>query len=283
MSDVILVADSGSDIPASLAKEKNIHLVPMHVSMGGKFLNDGEFPPEDVCAYFDETGELPTTSGSSPGDFTKVFDEIHARWPEKKILYLGYSAVTTCSYQSAQVAAEGRDYVESIDTKQVSVGQGAVVLQMADFLTQNPTLAIDALLQKAKQLCEKARMCFLPDDLGYLRAGGRVSNSVFLVGRILNIHPRIEILDGRLVGTKRHRGKMENLVPDLIRNYAQEQKLSRSNLWLLRTVGLSESVCRIAEKVAAELNFENVTWMKPGSVITTHGGPRAFGMVAFCE
>ena len=48
---IILVAETGSDINPQLAAQYGIHLVPMHVSMGGKTLDDGSFPPEDVCAY----------------------------------------------------------------------------------------------------------------------------------------------------------------------------------------------------------------------------------------
>lgn len=125
---IVLVAETGSDITPALAEEYGIYLVPMHVSMGNETLDDGTFPPEDVCAYYDRTGTVPKTSASVPGDFERVFDEIHSRWPEKKILHLAYSAVTTCSYQSAVMASEGRDYVTSVDTKHVSVGQASVVL-----------------------------------------------------------------------------------------------------------------------------------------------------------
>ena len=38
--------------------------------------------------------------------------------------------------------------------------------------------------------------------LEFLRAGGRVSNAVALVGRVLGIHPLIEILDGNLTATR---------------------------------------------------------------------------------
>ena len=129
--NIILIAETGSDIPAGLAKELGITLVPMHVNMGNQTLDDGTFPPEDVCAYYDRTGKVPTTSGCTPYDFEKVFDELHAKYPEKKFLHLAYSAVTTCSYHSALLAAEGRDYVKSVDTKHVSVGQCAVVTAMA--------------------------------------------------------------------------------------------------------------------------------------------------------
>ena len=132
--NIILVAETGSDIPKELADKLGIYLVPMHVTMGGAILDDGTFPAEDVCAYYDKTGKCPTTSGSTPFDFEKVLDEIHAAHPDKKILHLAYSAVTTCSYQSCIVASEGRDYVKSIDTKHVSVGQAAVVLAVQKYL-----------------------------------------------------------------------------------------------------------------------------------------------------
>ncbi|MBQ6836644.1 MAG: DegV family protein, partial [Clostridia bacterium] len=102
--NVILVAETGSDITYKMAEELGIYLVPMHVTMGGAILDDGTFPPEDVCKYYDETGKCPTTAGSTPFDFEKVLDEIHAAHPDKKILHLAYSAVTTCSYQSCIVA-----------------------------------------------------------------------------------------------------------------------------------------------------------------------------------
>ena len=62
---IILVAETGCDIPAALAVEKDIFLVPMHVQMGDVTLEDGSFPPEDVCAYYDRTGKCATTSASS--------------------------------------------------------------------------------------------------------------------------------------------------------------------------------------------------------------------------
>ena len=135
---IVLVAETGSDITPELAEEYGIFLVPMHVSMGDQTLDDGAFPPEDVCAYYNATGKVPQTSASMPDDFTKVLDDIHRQWPDKHILHLAYSASTTCSYQNAILASEGRDYVTHIDTKHVSVGQAAVVLEAAKLLREHP-------------------------------------------------------------------------------------------------------------------------------------------------
>ena len=281
MKTIVLVAETGSDLPLELAEKFDVQIVPMHVSFDGTSVDDGSFPPEQILDYYNQTGKLPTTSGSTPGDFERIFDQIHEKWPEAQILYLAYSAVTTCSYQSGIIAAEGRDYVTAIDTMQVSVGQAAVVVAVAELLASQPELTIAQAAEAAKELISRAKMCFLPDNLEFLRAGGRVSNAAFLGSRILSLHPCIELLDGKLVATKKYRGKMTKVAAQLIRDYAESCHLERSRLWLVYTAGLSEEVMKKAEEAAKDCGFEEFCWVKAGGVITTHGGPAAFGLAGF--
>ena len=283
MKTIVLVAETGSDLSPELAAKYEVQIVPMHVSFDGTSVDDGSFPPERIVEYYRETGKLPTTSGSTPGDFEKVFDEIHSRWPEAQILYLAYSAVTTCSYQSGRIAAEGRDYVTAIDTKQVSVGQTAVIAAVAEFLAAHPESSVEQAAEEAKKWIERARMCFLPDNLEFLRAGGRVSNAAFLGSRILSIHPCIEIVDGKLVATRKYRGKMTKVAAQMIRDYANDCQLDRCRLWLVYTVGLSDEVRKSAEEAARACGFDELCWVKAGGVITTHGGPGAFGLAGFAR
>ena len=255
----------------------------MHVTFGDKTLDDGAFPVEKVCEYYSATGEVPKTSASSPADFQAVFDEIHERWPEKHILHLAYSAITTCSYQNAVTAAAGRDYVTSIDTKQVSGGQGAIVIRLAQMLDADPDMSVEAAIELANQICQDTRMCFLPDDLAYLRAGGRVSNVAFLGSRLFHIHPCIEVVDGLLVATKKFRGSLEKIAPRLIGEYTQSQRFNKSRLYLLASIGLRETVRQAAERAALQCGFLKTIWIQTGCVITTHGGPGAFGIAGFSE
>ena len=279
MSEFILVAETGSDIPPQLAEKLGIYLVPMHVTMNGKTLDDGSFPVEEICASYDQTGILPKTSGCSPEDFAKIFAKIHSAYPDKHILHLAYSAVTTVSYQSARIAAEDLDYVTSVDTKHVSAGQAAVVFQMAQVLEQHPDLTTEQAAQVARKISDNTKMCFLPSDLEYLRAGGRVSNVVALGGRILSLHPCIEMIDGYLVAKKKYRGSLEKVVPTLLREYTQREHFKKDHITLIWSVGLSDEIKRIAEAEVSRLGFEHFSWCKTGCVITTHGGPGVFGIV----
>lgn len=282
-SQIVLVAETGSDITAEQAKAYGIYLVPMHVSMAEQTLDDGTFPAEDVCTYYETTGKVPQTSASAPNDFEKVFDEIHQKWPEKKILHLAYSAVTTCSYQNAVLASEDRDYVTSVDTKQVSVGQAVVVLEVAKLLKEHPEMSVEEAAKAAERIADQVQMCFVPKNLDYLRAGGRVSNVVALTGNLLGLHPCIEILDGKLMAKKKYRGALDKVVPKLICDFTEEHNLKKDKVYFIYSTGLEERQRRVAEETAQSMGFRNVSWMKTGCVITCHGGPGCFGMVGFAE
>lgn len=64
--EIILVAETGSDLTPQQAQENGIYLVPMHVTMGDQTLDDGSFPPEEVCAYYQKTGTVPKPAPADP-------------------------------------------------------------------------------------------------------------------------------------------------------------------------------------------------------------------------
>lgn len=282
MKKIILVAESGSDITKEMAAQYDIHIVPMHVTFGDETTDDGSFPVEKIVNYYKETGKLPKTSGSNPGDF-EIFNTLHEKYPEAHILYLAYSAVTTVSYQSAKIMAEGRDFITLIDTKQVSVGQGAIVVEVAKYIKANPEAKINEVVEYTNELIERARMCFVPANLEFLKAGGRVSNAAYIGATILNLHPTIEILDGRLTATKKYRGNMPRTCAKLIREYSENYNLDKDILWCIYTIGLTDEVKDAAKAQIEELGFKDVTWVQAHGVITTHGGPGAFGIAGFTK
>ena len=281
---ILITAETGSDITKELAQELGILLIPMHVSMGTETLDDGTFPPEEICAYYDRTGKVPTTSGSTPYDFESVYDAVFAQDPDAQVLHLAYSAVTTCSYHSCELAVAGKPYegnVRIIDTKHVSVGQCAVVVAVSEWLDANPEATLDEAAAAAEAISARMQMCFIPKNLDYLRAGGRVSNAVALVGNILQLHPCIDILDGKLIAGKKYRGKLAKQAPALLREFIGKHNLQKDHVYFIETPYMEEAVRTALNAEAAAQGFQKVTWVKTGCVITCHGGPGAFGIVGF--
>lgn len=283
MTPIVLVAETGSDLTPELAKQYGIALVPMHVSFGGETLDDGAFPVSQMFDYYKAHRELPRTSGCMPNDFETVFDRIFAENPDAQVLHLAYSACTTCSMQSAAIAAEGRQNIVSIDTKSVSAGQAAVVLEIARMLRDHPETTLEQAIAAAQGLIARVRMGFFPGDLDYLRAGGRVSNAAYLGAKILGMHPLIEIQDGRLMSTKKYRGAMKRVIAKLAREFPEAQGLDKRQLYLIDGHGLGEELMGEVEDILKAKGYQNLQWVKTGCVIAAHSGPGAFGIVGFAE
>lgn len=276
MSNIVIVTESGSDISAAEAAELGVEIVPMHVSIGDVTIDDGSLDPAEMLEECRQLGVLPHTSGSMPADFAAVFDRIHAERPDAHILYIAYSAVTTCSFESARTAAEGRDYISMFDSAHVTIGLGLVVRKTADHLAANPDITISELLEWSQAYARRVRMGFIPGDLGYLRAGGRLSNAAFVGATLLRIKPIIELIGGRLVATKKLRGKMEPCALGLIDHLLVQGTPDTSTAFLVRSCGLPLAIQQAAEKRVHELGFSEVRWCDTQNVITSHCGPGSF-------
>lgn len=173
--------------------------------------------------------------------------------------------------------------VLALDTKSVTAGQAAIVLTIARLLREHPETTLEQAADAAKGLIARVRMGFIPGDLDYLRAGGRVSNGAYLGAKILGIHPLIEILDGKLISTKKYRGTMKRVVMQMTREFPAAQNLEKDALWLIYGAGLGEDIMREVEAHLHEQGCQNLTWVQTGCVISAHSGPGSFGIVGFSK
>ena len=282
MKPILLTAESGSDITPEIAQKYGITLVPMHVAFGGETRDDGSFPTTEMFAHYAKTRELPRTSGCTPHDFEVVFERLQKEHPGQGILHLAYSACTTCSMQSAIIASEERKGIAIVDTKQVSAAQAAVVIAVAEYLRDNPDTTLEQAAAKAEAIAKTVRMGFFPGDLDYLRAGGRVSNAAYLGAKLLSLNPLIEILDGKLLSTKKYRGSMAKVVVKLVDEYSENLDPAKP-LYLIYGEGLDGKIREDAERIAREKGFAQISWVQTGCVIAAHSGPGAFGIVGFAK
>ena len=283
MSNILLMAESGSDITPELAGQLGVTIVPMHVTFGGETRDDGAFPVTQMFEHYKATHEPPRTSGCTPHDFEVAFGRVFAEQPGAQILYLAYSACTTCSMQSAVMVADGRENIRIIDTKSVSAGQMAVVMRVARALQAHPEMTLDEAAAVANDAIAKVRMGFIPGDLDYLRAGGRVSNAAYLGAKILGLHPLIEIQDGKLISTKKYRGSMARVITQMARELPEQNSLGKSEIHLIYGDGLAEDVKHDVERILTEKGYRIEGWVRTGCVIAAHSGPGSFGIVGFAE
>ena len=278
MRRIILSTESGADLPKDLVEKYKIQVVPMHVVMEGKDYLDGELSVEEVFDYYSRTKKIPSTSATNVHEYQELFSNIRDEFPDSIIIHIGYTSKASVSFQSALIAAEDFENLHLIDTLNVTGGLGAIVLYAANLLEENPSIDPLKLVEIIEAVVSKTRLAFLPGSLDFLKAGGRVSNLAYIGGALLKIKPCIELKEGKLVSTRKYRGNMSLVAEKLMRDYLEEYKIDRKQLYLIYSIGLDESVKRNMEKMAKEAGFENVTWIQAGAMISTHAGPGGFGI-----
>ncbi|SEQ46972.1 EDD domain protein, DegV family [Virgibacillus subterraneus] len=278
MRRIILSTESGADLPEDLAEKHAVQVVPMHVIMDGKDYLDGSLAVQDIYDYYDRTKKIPSTTATNAHEYHDFFTNIKADYPDCIIVHIGYTSKASASFQSAVIASEDFDDLFLIDALNVTGGLAAIVMYAATLLENEPAIEPDRLVEKIEAIIPKSRLAFVPGSLEFLRAGGRVSNVAYLGGALLKLKPRIELIDGKLVSTKKYRGKMSSVAEKLLYDYLNQFDIDREQLYFQYSIGLDESLKLRVEEIAKENGFKNIKWMQAGAMISTHAGPGGFGI-----
>lgn len=278
MKKIILTTESGADLPEDLMDQYNIKVVPMHVIMDGKDYLDGSLPVEDIYDYYDRTKKIPSTTSTNSHEYHDFFTKIKKEAPECVIIHIGYTSKASSSFQNAVIATEELDNIFLIDALNVTGGLTAIIMFAASLLEKGPMIEPAQLVEKIESVIPKSRLAFVPGSLEFLRAGGRVSNLAYLGGALLKIKPCIELIEGKLVSTKKYRGKIHGVTVKLMQEYLQQYNIDREQLYLIYSIGLDESIKQQMEELAVENGFKNIKWIQAGAMISTHAGPGGFGI-----
>ncbi|MGB2871753.1 EDD domain protein, DegV family [Psychrobacillus psychrotolerans] len=278
MSRIIFSTESGADLPKDLVEKHQIQVVPMHVIMDGKDYLDGELPVEDVFDYHSRTKKIPSTTATNIHEYHELFTKIRKDFPDSIIIHIGYTSKASASFQSALIAAEDFEDLFLIDALNVTGGLAAIVMYAVTLLEEEPSISHVHLMEKIESVVPKTRLAFLPGSLDFLRSGGRVSNVAYIGGVLLKIKPCIELVEGKLVSTRKYRGSMSIVAEKLMRDYLNQYDIDRKQLYLIYSIGLDESIKRRMDEIAKEAGFEKITWMQAGAMISTHAGPGGFGI-----
>jgi DegV family protein with EDD domain len=188
LTKIAILTDSGSDVPAEIAKELGIFVVPLQVIYKDKSYRDGV--DIDAQTVYDRlTVEVPTTSLPRGEDISEIF---------KKIQNEGYTHILAVVLSSGlsgtcnllRLMAEEQPLIMNvIDTKNIGIGSGLCVIKAANLVKEG--MPWEALLTKMEEVIKKTKVFFVLNTLEYLQKGGRIGKVTALVGYVLDLKPII--------------------------------------------------------------------------------------------
>ena len=183
---VRIVTDSTGDIPAEIAEQLGIAVVPLHIQIGNETYRDGMGLAADRVYHELVQGQgIPKTSAPSPGDFIKEYRALAKETDSIVSIHLssGYSGTfEAASLASSYVKDECR--VEVVDSNSVSVGLGLIVIAAARAAREGKN--IDGVLDIIRHVIPRTRLFGKVDDFVYLLRGKRfrLTRGMVVLGRV---------------------------------------------------------------------------------------------------
>ena len=281
MRKLFIVTESGADLPKEYVDRYQIEVLPMHIMVGDKQYLDGQLDIQRIYDYFKETKKVPSTSATNPDQYQEAFERITAKNPGCIIIHIGYSSEASCTFANACIASQDMHNVYHIDSKNVSGGESAIIIKAAKLIEKNPDIDPAELKVKVEAYAARAKMSFIPGRLEFLKAGGRVSNAAYIGATVLNIKPMIEIIEGKLIATKKYRGSINKIIEKYFEDYIHRHNLELEQLFCIFSMGVEEAVLQKIEQISKQKGFKEIIRVQTGAVITCHCGPGGIGLSGF--
>lgn len=275
---VKIISDSTCDLSPELLERYDIALTPLTVTLGERSGRDGvEICPDDIYSYVDQSGLLPKTSAVSVGEYLDAFS--HWRQQGFEIVQLCISSRFSSDYQNACIAAKEIGGVWVVDSRNLSTGQGLVVLHAADLARDGCTA--EAIALSCEALTPRIEASFVANSIEYLRKGGRCSALAALGANLLKIKPCIEVRSGAMEPSKKYRGGINSV----IRAYVKDRLCDRTDIeqrriFITHTRCDSDVVDAVRELIQSYCpDMEEIIETTAGATITTHCGSETLGVL----
>jgi len=272
-----IISDSTCDLPKELLEKFDISIVPLTVIKEDQAYSDGiTITTDEIFAHVAAGGSLCSTAAVNVLDYQEKFAEFADKYDA--VIHINISSELSSSYQNASLAADEFDNVVAIDSRNLSTGQGLVVLKACE-LAKNAT-SVEEIKEKLIDYTAKVEASFLIDRLDYMVKGGRCSAVAALGANLLGLKPCIEVKDGKMSVVKKYRGNYAKSLAAYVKDRLNNRdELDRKHLFVTHTPVSDECLKAVEAAVAENADFENIYWSTAGCTISCHCGPGTLGVL----
>ena len=278
MNQFAIVTDSSCDLPAEVAEQLALTVLPLSFNLDGKeyrnYLDGREMPPKEFYRLI-RSGKRSTTSAVNVEAFVQKIEPMLADGTD--VLCILFSSGLSNTYNAGQMACAelAKKYPErkvyAVDSLCASLGEGLLVYLAAQERAKGRS--IEEVRDWTEQ--NKLHLChwFTVDDLNHLKRGGRVSAATALIGSMLNIKPVLHVdNEGHLINVSKTRGRKASLTA-LVDRMAQSAIDPQTQTIFISHGDSQEDADFVAEQVKARFGVKTVLTNYVGPVIGAHSGP----------
>ena len=275
--NIKITSDSTCDLSAELVEKHNIGIFPLTVVKDNQAYSDGvNITPSEIFAHVAAGGDLCSTTAGSVGEYQEWFEKFSKDFDA--VIHINISSEFSSSYQNACLAASEFENVVVVDSRNLSTGQGLVVLEACKLAAF--TASVEEVKAKLDDFTGKVEASFLLDQLKYMVKGGRCSAVAALGANLLSLKPCIEVKNGKMSVVKKYRGSYAKCLTSYVKDrLADRDDLQRETLFVTRTPVDDECLQAVKNAVSEHADFENIYWTEAGCTVSCHCGPGTLGVL----
>lgn len=272
-----IMSDSTCDLSKELLEKYDISIVPLTVIKADEAFSDGvTITTDEIFAHVAAGGNLCSTAAIGVLEYQERFAEFAGNYDA--VVHISISSELSSSYQNASLAAAEFDNVAVIDSRNLSTGQGLVVLKACK-LAETAT-SLEEIKENLNAFTPKVEASFLLDRLDYMVKGGRCTAVVALGANLLGLKPCIEVKDGKMGVVKKYRGNYAKSLAAYVKDrLANREDLERKHLFVTHTPVSDDCLKAVEVAVGEHADFENIYWTVAGCTISCHCGPGTLGVL----
>ncbi len=266
---VKIVTDSSADLPAELAEELGITVVPLYVRFGSQVYRDRiDITEDEFYQRLQHDPVHPSTTQPSPQDFINVYQKLAPEADGIVSIHISAKLSGTCNsaIQAKEMAGNGCP-IEVIDSQTLTMCLGLISIAAAK--AANAGASLSEVVNDVNKIIPTCHLLGLLDTLKYLALGGRIGKAKALLGSVLNVKPILTIKDGEVApaGQARSRSKGTDRLFDFVRNASNVEELA---IVYNTTPDEAQSM---ADRVSAIFSRERITIARLGPMLGVHTGP----------
>ena len=267
-----IIVDSGSSIKIAEKELYGVDILPIQLQMGNESFLDGvNLSTEEFYSRLKDSSQFPKTSLPSLEETQKLVD--HYTNEGDEVLIITISSGISGTYQALRMLFDEYENVEVFDSK-LAVGGVRFLVEEAKRYEHE---TMQTVVEKLNELVPRIVIAALPETLDYLLAGGRLSKSSWMVGKLLSIIPIITFKDGRVEVHSKKRGikQGKRAVVDLVQADEADKTYGIIAAYTYNKANVDDMIQMLPDEYKSMISvYDDLC-----SSIACHWGPNAFGFI----
>ncbi|HEY4552450.1 MAG TPA: DegV family protein [Bacillaceae bacterium] len=280
MGKIKIVTDSTCDISKEEARDLQIHIIPLSITIDGEtYLDRVDISPKAFLEKMKASVELPKSSQPAVGEFVELYNRLAEDGSD--IISIHMTGRMSGTVEAARTAAAmANANVTVIDSLFISKALAYQVRKAALMAKEEQETA--QIVAEITDIKEKSRLFVVVDTLENLVKGGRIGKGKAMIGSLLNIKPIAMLEAGEYSPVAKVRSHSQG-VKYLAKQFIEDIKgKTLKSVSIVHADGLDFAL-KLKNEIQGAAHPVSVEVDDTTPVISTHTGPGAIGFMYWAE